>query len=256
MAENKRYYWLKLQHDFFSSKRIKKMRRIEKGDTCLIIYLKMQLKSIKNNGILEYAGLEETFEEELALDLDEEPEDVKRTVEFLLKYDLMIPIENQYELPYAQSNIGSETAAAERMREARKRKNEVQQSANNVEQKTKIVPIEKPKEKPKRETTLQIYDRLKERGVIVISPKVETKMRIWLQYKTEKKESYQETGLQTLINKVNRYVDKYSEDAMCKLIDDCISSNYSGIIWDWLDKGKIKTKAERIESRVSEVDNW
>ena len=36
----KRYYWLKLQQDFFSSKRIKKMRRLPGGDTLSIIYLK------------------------------------------------------------------------------------------------------------------------------------------------------------------------------------------------------------------------
>ena len=56
MAEN-RYYWLKLQEDFFDSKRIKKLRRIAGGDTYTIIYLKMQLKALKTNGVLEYTGI-------------------------------------------------------------------------------------------------------------------------------------------------------------------------------------------------------
>ena len=56
MAEN-RYYWLKLQEDFFDSKRIKKLRRIAGGDTYTIIYLKMQLMAMKRDGILEYTGL-------------------------------------------------------------------------------------------------------------------------------------------------------------------------------------------------------
>ena len=46
MSEN-RYYWLKLKDDFFTSKRIKKLRNLAGGDTLTIIYLKMQLKSIK-----------------------------------------------------------------------------------------------------------------------------------------------------------------------------------------------------------------
>ena len=33
----KRYYWLKLQDDFFKSKRIKKLRKIAGGDTYTII---------------------------------------------------------------------------------------------------------------------------------------------------------------------------------------------------------------------------
>lgn len=31
MAENKRYYWLKLMDDFFDSKRIKKLRKMAVG---------------------------------------------------------------------------------------------------------------------------------------------------------------------------------------------------------------------------------
>ena len=41
MSEGKRYYWLKLKDDFFTSKRIKKLRAMAGGDTYLIIYLKL-----------------------------------------------------------------------------------------------------------------------------------------------------------------------------------------------------------------------
>lgn len=51
MAENKRYYWLKLMDDFFDSKRIKKLRKMAGGDTYTIIYLKMQLLSLKKVAI-------------------------------------------------------------------------------------------------------------------------------------------------------------------------------------------------------------
>jgi predicted phage replisome organizer len=257
MAESKRYYWLKLQHDFFGSKRMKKLRTLENGDTCLIIYLKMQLKSIKDDGVLVYSGLEASFEEELALDLDEDVDNVTRTVKFLMKYDLLEVLENKYTLPYAQGNTGSETAAAERMRAFRKKKQEqpcniVQTVENKPEQKSKVVPIEKPK----KETMLQLYERISENGQKMKTPKIDSKMRVWMKYKTEKKEPYQETGLATLLKRVNKYVDKYGDEAVCELIDKCMSSNWSGIIWEKLDNGEIKTRAQRIGSRVSEVDNW
>ena len=70
MDDGKRYYWLKLKDDFFTSKRIKKLRNQAGGDTYTIIYLKMQLLAMKTDGVLTWTGLEENFAEELALDLD------------------------------------------------------------------------------------------------------------------------------------------------------------------------------------------
>ena len=67
---NKRYYWLKLYDDFFSSLRIKKLRKLAGGDTYLAIYLKMQLLAMKSDGILKWSGLEDDFTSELALELD------------------------------------------------------------------------------------------------------------------------------------------------------------------------------------------
>jgi predicted phage replisome organizer len=64
------YYWLKLNKDFFKGKEIKKLRKIAGGDTYTIIYLKLQLLSLKDEGKLYFDGIEETFAEELALELD------------------------------------------------------------------------------------------------------------------------------------------------------------------------------------------
>ena len=122
MAEGKRYYWLKLHEDFFGSKRIKKLRRLPGGDAFTIIYLKMQLKSIKTGGRLYYTGLEETFAEELALDLDEPADAVEIVLRFLLANDLAE--ENgdaELFLPFAAEAIGSESASTIRSRECRAR---------------------------------------------------------------------------------------------------------------------------------------
>ena len=97
--ENKRYYWLKLKDDFFKDKRIKKLRKIAGGDTYTIIYLKMQLLSLQDEGRLSFDGIEETFEEEIALQIDEDIEDVKITIGYLLSVGLMEQKEtNKYDL--------------------------------------------------------------------------------------------------------------------------------------------------------------
>ena len=103
----KRYYWLKLPEDFFGDKAIKRLRKIAGGYTYVIIYLKMMLRSLKDDGYLYYDGLEEDFPAELALDLDEEEDNVQVTLNFLLQHGkLEIRSEQEYFMP--DMNIGSE----------------------------------------------------------------------------------------------------------------------------------------------------
>lgn len=122
MAGAKRYYWLRLHDDFFDSKRIKKLRKMAGGDTYTIIYLKMQLLAMKTNGVLTWTGLEENFADELALDLDEESDDVGVTLSYLLHCGLAETSDDiNFFFPYAISNTGSENASAQRVREYRER---------------------------------------------------------------------------------------------------------------------------------------
>lgn len=122
MAE-KRYFWLKLYEDFFTSKRIKKLRSIAGGDTYTIIYLKMQLKALKTDGYLYFDGVMNDFAEELALDIDEKPDDVKVAIQYLMSVDLLETNDGeQYKLPFLDRCIGSESASTQRSRDCRLRK--------------------------------------------------------------------------------------------------------------------------------------
>ena len=125
MAEEKRYFWLRLYDDFFTSKRIKKLRKIAGGDTYVIIYLKMQLVAMKHDGTLKWSGLEENIADELALELDEDPANVEVTLQYLISCGLAEASDDLTEvfLPFSVKNVGSEGAAAQRMREYRARKN-------------------------------------------------------------------------------------------------------------------------------------
>lgn len=51
---SKRYYWMRLKTDFFDQPEIKKLRRLAGGDTYTIIYLKMMLKTVDNNGLFVF----------------------------------------------------------------------------------------------------------------------------------------------------------------------------------------------------------
>ena len=144
----KRYYWLKLPEDFFRQLPIKKLRRIAGGDTYTVIYLKMLLLSLKQDGRIYFEGVEENFSEELALELDEEEEYVKVTVRFLLAHGLMKLVdETEYVLTQCSNMVGSESASAERVR--RHRENKALQCNVDVTDVKRIGNVEKEIEKDK-----------------------------------------------------------------------------------------------------------
>lgn len=106
--------------DFFSKPKIKKLRKIAGGDTYTIIYLKLQLLSLDNEGVLEYQGIENNFIEEMALTIDEDIDNVSVTINYLINQGLMEQIdENSYLLNETQVLIGSESQVAERVRKHR-----------------------------------------------------------------------------------------------------------------------------------------
>ena len=109
---SKRFYWLKMDRHFFNDARLKKMRKLPKGDTCVIIYLKLLLLSVEYGGVLVYEHIEDTFEKEMALKLEEKEVPTEATIQYLKQQGMLIPIEgkdDEFFLIQAQNSIGSET---------------------------------------------------------------------------------------------------------------------------------------------------
>jgi len=117
----KKYFWLKLKDDFFNQKEIKMLRKIAGGDTYTVIYLKMLLLSLKNDGKIFFDGIADNFVEEIALDIDEEEDNVQITMNFLAQKQLIefADDNNEFYLSNIASMIGSETDSARRKRKQR-----------------------------------------------------------------------------------------------------------------------------------------
>ena len=101
----KKYVWLKLKDDFFQQRPIKKLRKIAGGDTYTIIYLKLQLLSLKDEGKLFYEGVEDDFMEEMALAIDEDVENLKVTIMFLEKNGLLETISEDEYVPVSYTHL-------------------------------------------------------------------------------------------------------------------------------------------------------
>ena len=116
----KQYYWLQLKEDFFRQKEIKLLRKIAGGDTYTIIYLKMMLMSLKDEGKILYEGVGSNLAEEIALEIDEDVENVQITINYLMSKNLLVT-SSEYEgfLSDVPNLIGSESDRARRVRKHR-----------------------------------------------------------------------------------------------------------------------------------------
>jgi len=284
MAENKRYYWLKLMDDFFTSKRIKKLRKLAGGDTYTIIYLKMQLLSLRRGGYLEYTGLEDEFYKEVALDIDEDADNVSVTINYLLSCGLLVTTDNiEYLMPFVKNNLGSETASTLRSRKSRENKQNsvaLQHQCNNLQQNCNVdidIDIDTREEKEtmlvSNETNCQTqsvrrvvdaWNALQDVGIKPIS-----------------RVSSGSKRYQSLIARLR----EYGEDDVLQAIErirlsDFLQGKHGGRPWlitfDWFvlpnnfpkvlegnydsdGSQQVKTgdaRLDRLYNRVSEVDNW
>jgi predicted phage replisome organizer len=123
----KRYYWLKLYDTFFDNKTSKYLRKLPDGDKILLVYLKLQLKLLKSEGIFVYENLCDNIAEEIALTLDEDANIVKLLLVALDKTKAIEYLnENTFMLSEMQELIGSEGSSAARVRKHRKKYKELQ----------------------------------------------------------------------------------------------------------------------------------
>lgn len=200
---NRRYYWLKLKEDFFTDKRIKRLRRISGGDTYTIIYLKLLLLSLRDDGKLYYDGVETDFIKELALTIDETDDDVMVTVNYLVAQGLMeIIVENdEYFLTEIPDMVGSETASTRRSRKSRQMKKEQKMLQCNTDatkcngEIEKEIEIELEKEGERKNNATPHLHFFGEYQNVKLSDKEYESLKEKLQSHTE-----------TMIDKLSRYI--------------------------------------------------
>jgi predicted phage replisome organizer len=128
---NRRYYWLQLKEDFFKTKEMKLMRKLPGGEEITIIYLKIMLVSLADEGKIFFEGLAEDLAEELSLLIDEDAEAVRMALIFLEQKKLLTTSDKyQYNLEQVPEMIGSETASTRRARKYRESKKALQCNTN------------------------------------------------------------------------------------------------------------------------------
>ena len=116
------YFWWKFKHDFFDDIGIKRLSKLPKGDTFILLYIKLITLALKCNGYICYEGIGIDLNEELSLHLDRDIEECTELIETLEKYNL-ITLTDDKEMIYIKSfnTYTGVDDAKTRMRNSRER---------------------------------------------------------------------------------------------------------------------------------------
>lgn len=124
--ENKRYFWLKLEDNFFEDDTITWLEEQPSGKEYIIFYLKLCLSSLKDNGnLIRYVGNTLLpYDVKALARLTNTNEDTVRVAMSLFEKIGLVQIKDTGEIYMSQINemIGSETEVAKRVRKHRAKK--------------------------------------------------------------------------------------------------------------------------------------
>ena len=132
MAEVKRYYWLKLKRDFFKRHDIRIVESMPNGKDYILFYLKLLLESIDHDGELRFSDTIPYDDNMLSVVTNTNIDIVRAAKTLFVQLGMMeVFDDNTLYMNEVERLIGSETNYAEKMRESRKRKKQVEVGGGN-----------------------------------------------------------------------------------------------------------------------------
>ena len=133
--DSQRYYWLKLDKDFFNEYKIRSLMSRKNGDTYITILLQLMNECLNYDGVLRYSEKRAYRVEELACVINRPPKTLEEALKVLEEMEL-ISIDEDGTIRM-DVNVGYETGKAIRMREYRSKK--AQMSENVADDEAQIV---------------------------------------------------------------------------------------------------------------------
>ena len=134
MADNRKYYYLKLKEDFFDTDEMKILESMKDGYLYSNILLKLYLKSLSNSGRLMYRNVIPYTPEILATLTGHQVGTVEKALDVFKKLDLIEMLDNgAIYMMDIQNFIGQSSSEADRQREYYNRmKGKTKQAMNLV----------------------------------------------------------------------------------------------------------------------------
>lgn len=279
MAEVK---WVKITTDMFDNRKIKHLRKLPEGNNIVLIWVMLLTMAGRCNagGMIFLTENIPYTPKMLADELGFEENTVRLALEVLEQFSMIrsdqnyfaIAGWNEYQNIEGMDKIREQTnkrVAAYRQRQkalaegitAGNVTGNVTVTDSNATDKEEDKEKEK-KKKSKKEDPHTLFTRLI--GDYAFTKEMRAKLGEWITYKTERREGYKETGLKTLLRQVENKCAQYGEPAVMDLIDNCMASDWKGIIFDKLGAKPIAprtayqkpTKADEMNDFYNMAAGW
>jgi predicted phage replisome organizer len=126
MAENGKYYWLKLKRDFFKRHDIRIIEEMPNGKDYILFYLKLLLESIDHNGSLRFSDTIPYNEQMLSVVTNTNIDIVRSAMKLFVELNMMsICDDKTIYMNEVEKLIGGETRWAEKKRLQRAKEDNV-----------------------------------------------------------------------------------------------------------------------------------
>jgi predicted phage replisome organizer len=277
--------WIKITTDMFDNRKIKYLRRLPDGNNIVLIWVMLLTMAGRcNSGGMIFLTENIPYTAKMLSDeLDFEENTVQLALKALEQLNMVVMDEGFFRVSgweeYQNIEGMEKIREQNRLRKAaqRARQNALIESSReshvtvtqcHAEEEEKELDIKSKNKKNKsvHESTHDIFSRLLPE--YAFSDEMKEKMEEWITYKTERKETYKEQGMKSLLRQVENNAMKYGAQAVCDLIDECMASGWKGIIFDRLSQKqgksqpyqqggyKKQTKAEELDDFYHLAADW
>ena len=162
-----KYYWLKIDKDFFKKYDIKIMRSQNDGEKLVLFYMELMCESTSHGGKLRYSPTMAYDNDMLARIFDYDISFVENAMKILNKLELVEVLEDgTIYLPRVEEAIGSETESAKKMRHYR---NEKSQCSHNVITVLSHCPTESESESESESELDKIKNDKDDKGILAFT---------------------------------------------------------------------------------------
>lgn len=265
--------WIKITTDMFDNRKIRHLRKLPEGNNIVLIWVMLLTMAGRCNagGMIFLTENIPYSTKMLADELGFEQNTVRLALEALERFGMIcmngdwLTVSSWEE---HQNIDGMEKIREQNRRRQAKFKAKQKKLLGNVTGNATVTQgnaTEDEKEEeleveeditpptPSKETAPALFKRLL--PDYTLSEELKGKMAEWLTYKMERKESYKETGLKSLLRQVEKHYLQYGDYAVCELIDLCMSSGWKGIIFDKL-KEKPASQGYQKQTRADELKDF
>lgn len=271
MAEVK---WIKIVTDVFDDEKILMIETMPEADTIIVIWFKLLCLAGKqnNSGVFQMGQM--PYTDEMFSTIFRRPlNTVRLALKTFEQFGMVEIINNTVTIPNWEKHqsLDAYALAKEKTRKRVAAHRERQKALTgcsvtgivtegvtvtecNATDKIRKeeIRLEENRVDKKKETTLDLFNRLAPDYIFWMDSHAEltAKMEEWIQYKMERKESYKEVGMKSLLRQVENNALTYGDQVICDLIDDSMANGWKGIIFDRLKKAPARSNARSHSGNV------